>query len=126
MRENIVAPLALTDVSESAGTTFPRLALTRGILTRGVIKPQSRPGVSNPGNYPLVRVIYLGSYRGVPRGGGLTGHTAGLGRAGPHDLVLALAHLYVFKSSTGRVRRPSARPEGSFSLITLNRDWFLV
>ena len=36
----------------------------------------------------------------------------GLGRAGPHDLVLALAHLYVSKSSTGCLR-PSARPEGS-------------
>ena len=37
-----------------------------------------------------------------------------LGRAGPHDLVLALAHLYVSKSSTGCLR-PSARPEGSFA-----------
>jgi hypothetical protein len=41
----------------------------------------------------------------------------GLGRAGPHDLVLALAHLYVSKSSTGRLR-PSARPEGSFANLT--------
>ena len=41
----------------------------------------------------------------------------GLGRAGPHDLVLALAHLYVSKSSTGRLR-PSARPEGSFAKLT--------
>ena len=41
---------------------------------------------------------------------------AGLGRAGPHDLVLALAHLYVSKSSTGCLR-PSARPEG-LSLIS--------
>ena len=42
---------------------------------------------------------------------------AGLGRAGPHDLVLALAHLYVSKSSTGCLR-PSARPEGSFANLT--------
>ena len=47
-----------------------------------------------------------------------TASGAGLGRAGPHDLVLALAHLYVSKSSTGCLR-PSARPEGS-SLISLN------
>ena len=37
-----------------------------------------------------------------------------LGRAGPHDLALALAHLHVSKSSTGCLR-PSARPEGSFA-----------
>ena len=44
---------------------------------------------------------------------------AGLGRAagGPHDLVLALAHLYVSKSPTGCLR-PSARPEGSFAKLT--------
>ncbi len=41
----------------------------------------------------------------------------GLGRAGPHDLVLALAHLYVSKSPTGCLR-PSARPEGSFAKLT--------
>ena len=40
---------------------------------------------------------------------------AGLGRAGPHDLVLALAHLYVSKSSTGCLR-PSARPEESIAV----------
>ena len=40
-----------------------------------------------------------------------------LGRAGPHDLVLALAHLYVSKSPTGCLR-PSARPEGSFANLT--------
>ena len=38
----------------------------------------------------------------------------GLGRAGPHDSVLALAHLYVSKSPTCCLR-PSARPEGSFA-----------
>ena len=44
---------------------------------------------------------------------------AGLGRAGPHwhDLVLALAHLYVSNSSTGCLR-PSVRPEGSFGNLT--------
>ena len=40
-----------------------------------------------------------------------------VGRAGPHDLVLALAHLYVSKSPTGCLR-PSARPEGSFAKLT--------
>ena len=40
-----------------------------------------------------------------------------MGRAGPHDLVLALAHLYVSKSPTGCLR-PSARPEGSFAKLT--------
>ena len=92
MRENIVAPLALTDVTESAGTTFPRLALTRGLLTPIAAR------ATKLGNYPLVRVIYLGSYRGVGEGASrATG--AGLGRAGPYDLVLALAHLYVSKGS---------------------------
>ena len=36
-----------------------------------------------------------------------------------HALVLALAHLHVSKGATGCLR-PSARPEGSFSLISLN------
>ncbi len=43
------------------------------------------------------------------RGGGAHGHA----------LVLALAHLHVSKGATGCLR-PSARPEGSFSLISLN------
>ena len=40
-----------------------------------------------------------------------------VGRAGPHDLVLALAHLYVSKSPTGCLR-PSTRPQGSFANLT--------
>ena len=61
-----------------------------------------RDGVSPP-KWPNVRVF--------------TQAGAGLGRAGPHDLVLALAHLYVSKSPTGCLR-PSARPEESFAKLT--------
>ena len=59
-----------------------------------------------------------GSYRGVGEGASRA-IGAGLGRAGPHwhDLVLALAHLYVSNSSTGCLR-PSVRPEGSFGNLT--------
>ena len=89
-------------------------------FTRGVINPNRGPGSVTRVITRQCGLLTPGSYRGVGEGASrATG--AGLGRAGPHDLVLALAHLYVSKSPTGCLR-PSARPEGSdgLSLNSLN------
>ena len=86
-------------------------------FTRGVINPNRGPGSVTRVITRQYGLLTPGSYRGVGEGASrATG--AGLGgRAGPHDLVLALAHLYVYKSSTGCLR-PSARPGGDFANLT--------
>ena len=71
-------------------------------------------GVSNPGNYPLVRVI---NPQDLVRGEGATG-AGSWSRAGPHDLACCHWHTCTCpKSSTGCLR-PSARPRGSFANLT--------